>query len=186
MRKFRARQHTPPQRGTCVAQRFINGDYTAPMLRIGLISDTHGLLRPEAVQFLRGCDHIIHAGDLGREDVVTTLAQLAPFTAVRGNNDAGEWAASFPQTQTLKLGGVTIFVLHDLKDLKVRMPPADAQVVVCGHSHHPRVIQQPSGLLIVNPGSAGPRRFKLPVSAAELMVSGANAFSARIVNLLGE
>ncbi|MEO8654684.1 MAG: metallophosphoesterase family protein [Ramlibacter sp.] len=154
------------------------------MLRIGLISDTHGLLRPEAVQFLRGCDHIIHAGDLGREHVVDTLAQLAPFTAVRGNNDAGEWAASFPETQTLKLRGVTIFVLHDLKELKMRMPPADAQVVVCGHSHKPQVTQQPAGALIVNPGSAGPRRFKLPVTAAELLISNDMTFSARIVDLL--
>ncbi len=156
------------------------------MLRIGLISDTHGLLRPEAVQFLRGCDHIIHAGDLGREHVVDTLAQLAPFTAVRGNNDSAEWAASFPETQTVKLGGVTIFVLHDLKELKMRMPPADAQVVVCGHSHQPRVIRQSSGLLIVNPGSAGPRRFRLPVTAAELMIADPTSFSARIVDLLGE
>ncbi|HMA07267.1 MAG TPA: metallophosphoesterase family protein [Ramlibacter sp.] len=156
------------------------------MLRIGLISDTHGLMRPEAVQFLRGCDHIIHAGDLGREQVVDTLAQLAPLTAVRGNIDAGDWAASFPDTQTVNLGGVTIFVLHDLKELKMRMPPADAQVVVCGHSHQPRVIEQSSGLLIVNPGSAGPRRFRLPVTAAELMVTSPTSFSARIVDLLGE
>jgi hypothetical protein len=153
------------------------------MLRIGLISDTHGLLRPEAIQFLRGCDHIIHAGDLGREHVVDALAQLAPFTAVRGNNDVGEWAASFPETQTLKLGGVMIFVLHDLKELKMRMPPADVQVVICGHSHQPRVIQQRSGPLIVNPGSAGPRRFSLPVTAAELMISDADTLSARIVDL---
>lgn len=155
------------------------------MLRIGLISDTHGLLRPEAVQFLRGCDHIIHAGDIGREDVVRTLAQLAPLTAVRGNNDAGEWAASFAETQTLKLGGVTIFVLHDLKELATRRPPANVQVVICGHSHKPQVTQQPSGPLIVNPGSAGPRRFKLPVSAAELMIASPTSFSARIVDLLG-
>jgi uncharacterized protein len=154
------------------------------MLRIGLISDTHGLLRPEAVQFLRGCDHIIHAGDLGRQDVVIGLAQLAPFTAVRGNNDSAEWAASFPETQTLTLGGVTIFVLHDLKELKMRNPPAGAQLIVCGHSHKPHVTQQPAGALIVNPGSAGPRRFKLPVTAAEVMVSHANTFSARIVDLL--
>lgn len=167
-----------------MARLFADADYTAEMLRIGLISDTHGLLRPEAVQFLRGCDHIIHAGDIGREDVVRTLAQRAPFTAVRGNNDAGEWAASFPETLTLKLGGVTIFVLHDLKELSTRRPPANVQVVICGHSHKPQVTQQPAGPLIVNPGSAGPRRFKLPVTAAELMVSSPTSFSARIVDLL--
>ena len=154
------------------------------MLRIGLISDTHGLLRPEAVRFLRGCDHIVHGGDIGTADVLGELAALAPVTAVRGNNDAGEWAASMPETQWLELGGVSIFVLHDLKDLKIHSPAARAQVVICGHSHRAEVSQQPAGMLIVNPGSAGPRRFKLPVTAAELTIASENTFSARIVQLL--
>jgi uncharacterized protein len=154
------------------------------MLRIGLISDTHGLLRPEAARFLRGCDHIVHAGDIGNERVLSELAEVAPVTAVRGNNDTGEWAAPLPQTQSLTLGGVAIFVLHDLKDLKTHPHPADAQVVICGHSHKAEVLRRPSGMLVINPGSAGPRRFNLPVTAAELMISDENNFQSRIVHLL--
>jgi uncharacterized protein len=154
------------------------------MLRIGLISDTHGLLRPEAERFLRGCDRIVHAGDIGNERVLTELAEIAPVTAVRGNNDTGEWAALLPQTQTLALGGVAIFVLHDFKELQIHPHPADAQVVICGHSHKAQVRRQPSGMLVINPGSAGPRRFTLPVTAAELMISDEKTFQSRIVDLL--
>ena len=154
------------------------------MLRIGLISDTHGLLRPEAKRFLQGCDHIVHAGDIGNERVLSELAEIAPVTAVRGNNDTGEWAVPLPQTQSLVLGGVAIFVLHDFKDLKIHPHPPDAQVVICGHSHKPQVLRQPSGLLVINPGSAGPRRFNLPVTAAELIISHENTFQSRIVDLL--
>jgi putative phosphoesterase len=154
------------------------------MLRIGLISDTHGLLRPEAERFLHGCDHILHAGDIGNESVLGALAEIAPVTAVRGNNDAAEWAAPLPHAQRLQLGGVAIFVLHDLKDLETHPDAADAQVVICGHSHKAQVLRRPSGVLIINPGSAGPRRFKLPVTAAELMISDRNAFNARIVHLI--
>jgi putative phosphoesterase len=153
------------------------------MLRIGLISDTHGLLRPEARLFLRGCDHIIHAGDVGKAEILEQLAAIAPVSAVAGNNDTGPWAASIPQTQSLSLGGVSIFVLHDLKELKLRASH-DARVVICGHSHQPVVQRHPSGVLAVNPGSAGPRRFKLPVTAAELNIRSADDFSARIVSLL--
>lgn len=154
------------------------------MLRIGLISDTHGLLRPEAERWLRGCDHIIHAGDIGSDSVLAALAAIAPVTAVRGNNDTAEWAASVPETQSLALGGVSVFVLHDLKELELHPRPADAQIVVCGHSHKAQVLRQPSGLLVINPGSAGPRRFKLPVTVAELTISGEHAFEAKIVPLL--
>ena len=154
------------------------------MLRIGLISDTHGLLRPEAERFLRGCDHIVHAGDIGNERVLSELAEIAPVTAVRGNNDVGEWAAPLPQTQSLALGGVAIFVLHDVKDLRIHPHPADVKVVICGHSHKAQVLRQPSGMLVINPGSAGPRRFKLPVTAAELMIPDENIFESRIVDLL--
>ena len=154
------------------------------MLRIGLISDTHGLLRPEAERFLQGCDHIVHAGDIGNERVLSELSEIAPVTAVRGNNDTGEWAVPLPQTQSLALGGVAIFVLHDFKDLKIHPHPLDAQVVICGHSHKPQVLRQPSGVLVINPGSAGPRRFNLPVTAAELIISDENTFQSRIVDLL--
>lgn len=154
------------------------------MLRIGLISDTHGMLRPEAKRFLNGCDHIVHAGDVGIAEVLGELAAIAPVTAVRGNNDSGEWAAALPETQTLKLGNVTIFVLHDLNELEMHQRPVDVQVVICGHSHKPQVLRQPSGELVINPGSAGPRRFKLPVTAAELMISDENTCSAKVVHLL--
>ena len=103
---------------------------------------------------------------------------------MRGNNDTGEWAAPLPQTQSLALGGVVIFVLHDVKDLKIHPHPADAQVLICGHSHKAQVARQPSGMLVINPGSAGPRRFKLPVTAAELIISDENNFQSRIVDLL--
>jgi uncharacterized protein len=151
---------------------------------IGLISDTHGLLRPEAKRFLSGCDHIVHAGDIGSEHVLAALANIAPLTAVRGNNDTAAWAARLPETQSLMLGGVPIFVLHDLKELKTRFHPANVQVIVCGHSHKAQVLRQPSGVLVINPGSAGPRRFKLPVTAAELTISDDNSFQPRIVQLL--
>lgn len=154
------------------------------MPRIGLISDTHGLMRPQAEQFLRGCDHIVHAGDIGRAEILERLSQLAPLTAIRGNNDTGAWAATLPDAQALTMGGVAIFVLHDLKELALYPPPPGTQVIVCGHSHKPSVVRQSSGVLVVNPGSAGPRRFTLPVSAAELVLSQAGEISARVVTLL--
>jgi uncharacterized protein len=154
------------------------------MARIGLISDTHGLLRPEAEQFLRGCDHIVHAGDIGRPEILERLARLAPLTAIRGNNDAADWAATLPDAQAVTLAGVAVFVLHDLKELTRYPPPPGTQVIVCGHSHRPAVTQHAAGVLLVNPGSAGPRRFKLPVSAAELLVSSRGEFSARLASLL--
>ncbi|MGN6389693.1 MAG: metallophosphoesterase family protein [Burkholderiaceae bacterium] len=134
-------------------------------LRIGLIADTHGLLRPEAVEALRGVDAIVHAGDVGKPAVLAALAELAPVHAIRGNVDAGDWAAALPDTLTLALGGVTLYVLHDLKLLPPGLDGID--VVIAGHSHQPR-IERRDGRLIVNPGSAGPRRFKLPVSVGHL------------------
>jgi len=154
------------------------------MLRIGLISDTHGLLRREAQRFLRGCDHIIHAGDIGNAGVLDQLAEIASVTAVRGNNDNAAWAAALPPTRSLALGGVPIFVLHDLNDLENSACPSGVRIVVCGHSHKPQVVRKPSGVLVVNPGSAGPRRFKLPVTCAELMISGENDFLAQVAHLL--
>lgn len=153
------------------------------MLRIGLISDTHGLLRPEAALFLRGCDHIVHAGDVGDEAVLDALHVIAPVTAVRGNNDVDEWALPLPETQTLRIGGVALFVLHDLKELAGQRVPADVQVVVCGHSHKPQIFRDPAGLLVINPGSAGPRRFKLPIGVAELNVADDRSLHPRLVEL---
>jgi putative phosphoesterase len=154
-------------------------------MRIGLISDTHGLWRPQAGQFLQHCDHIVHAGDIGRAEILDRLRALAPLTVVRGNNDTADWAASLPHAQALALGDVSLFVLHDLKELSLHPAPAGTQVIVCGHSHRPAVLRRPDGVLVVNPGSAGPRRFSLPVSAAELLVASDGTFDARVVPLLG-
>jgi putative phosphoesterase len=153
------------------------------MRRIGLISDTHGLLRPEAVSFLRGCNHIIHAGDVGSAHVLEELAALAPLTAVRGNNDAGAWAEALHEFETLRIGGVAIDVIHDVGELRRRDSRTGARVVVSGHSHKPRV-EQRGEILFVNPGSAGPRRFKLPVSVAELVVDHDASVAARIHELV--
>lgn len=149
------------------------------MLRIGLISDTHGLLRPPVLDFLRGSDHIIHAGDICAPDILQALAQLAPLTAVRGNNDQGAWAGRLPAMLTVRFEDVRVHVLHDLSQLAVEPQREGIAAVVSGHSHKPRV-EQRAGALFVNPGSAGPRRFKLPIAAGELLVDGA-AVSARIV-----
>jgi putative phosphoesterase len=137
------------------------------MLRIGLVSDTHGLLRPEVLAYLRGSDHIIHAGDICGPDVLQALGALAPLTAVRGNNDRGPWAQALAEAETLRFAGVAIHVVHDLKELDLE---DEVHVVVSGHSHKPRV-EQRGGVLYVNPGSAGPRRFSLPISAGELRIA---------------
>jgi uncharacterized protein len=151
------------------------------MPRIGLISDTHGLLRPEAVSFLRGCDHIVHAGDIGDAEVLDQLSALAPLTAVRGNNDRGPWADRLAQTELVQVGGLLIYALHDIAELDIEATAAGVQVVVSGHSHKPLVLRR-DGVLYVNPGSAGPRRFKLPISIGELLVDGA-LVSARLAEL---
>lgn len=147
------------------------------MLRIGLISDTHNLLRPEAVAFLQGSDHIVHAGDICGPQVLEQLRAIAPLTAVRGNNDAGAWALSLQVTETVRFGAVAVHVIHDLKELG---SVAGVQVVVSGHSHKPRV-EQRDGVLFVNPGSAGPRRFSLPISAGELRIDAAGQVTAQLV-----
>lgn len=140
------------------------------MFRIGLISDTHGLLRPEALAFLRGCDHIVHAGDIGPRSILEALAAIAPLTAVRGNNDTAGWAATLPESVTVELAGLRLHVLHDLKQLALDPAAHGIGVVVAGHSHRPRV-EVRDDVVYVNPGSAGPRRFKLPVAAGELLVA---------------
>ena len=151
------------------------------MPRVGLISDTHGLWRPEAMELLRRSDFIIHAGDIGHSEVLMELRAIAPVTAVRGNNDKDAWAESIPETAVLRVGEISIYVLHDLAELNLDPAAAGFQVVVSGHSHRPS-LEQRAGVLYVNPGSAGPRRFKLPVSAAELEIAGASV-KARLHDL---
>lgn len=151
------------------------------MPRIGLLSDTHGLLRPEAIAFLRGSELIVHGGDIGHAGVLEELASLAPVTAVRGNNDHGPWAEAVQETEVLRVGEIFIYVLHNLAELDLDPVAAGFQVVVSGHSHKPSV-ETRAGVLYINPGSSGPRRFKLPVSVAELFVVG-NSVQARLVEL---
>ena len=150
-------------------------------MRLGLISDTHGLLRPQALDFLRGSDHIVHAGDITGPEILAPLAALAPLTVVRGNNDRGAWAAGLPETAVLRLGAVAIYVIHDLKELPLDPAAAGMHVVVSGHSHKP-LRSERDGVLYVNPGSAGRRRFSLPVSVGELLVEGGQV-TARLVTL---
>ncbi len=140
----------------------------AASVTVGLISDTHGLLRPEAVAWLRGSDFIIHAGDIGDPRILDALAALAPVTAVRGNIDTGAWAASLPETAVLTVGPVRIHVLHRIEDLA---SAAGFRAVISGHSHKPGHGEK-DGVLYVNPGSAGPRRFSLPISLGRLTVEG--------------
>ena len=141
------------------------------MPRIGLISDTHGLLRPKALAFLRGSDRIVHGGDIGQASVLEQLGSIAPVTAVRGNNDRDAWAEAIPETDVLEVGEVRIYVIHDIARLDLDPAAAGFQVVVSGHSHKPQVHTR-DGVLYVNPGSSGPRRFKLPIAAGELMIDG--------------
>jgi len=139
------------------------------IFRIGIISDTHALLRPEAERGLAGVDHIIHAGDIGRPEIVDALRRIAPVTAIRGTADSGEWARDYPDTNLVRLAGKSIYLLHDLKTLKAD-PGAGIDVIVSGHSHAPK-IDTVGGVLYLNPGSAGPRRFKLPITLATLDVT---------------
>jgi hypothetical protein len=151
------------------------------MARLGIISDTHGLLRPEAVAFLQGCDRIVHGGDIGNSEVLTRLSTIAPTNAVRGNNDTAAWAQGIPETDTFDFSGIQVYALHDLALLDIDPLKAGIQVVVSGHSHKP-LIENRDGILFINPGSAGPRRFKLPISIAEIVVDG-GGLSPRLVEL---
>jgi putative phosphoesterase len=149
--------------------------------RVGVISDTHGVLRPEAVRALRGVDLILHAGDIGRPEVLGGLRALARVVAVRGNNDGGPWARTLRERETVSVAGVPILVLHDVKTLQRAPAPRGVRVVVAGHSHRPS-IEERDGMLFLNPGSAGPRRFALPVSIATLLLRHGRA-RARLVTL---
>lgn len=151
-------------------------------MKIGLISDTHGLVRPEALLALAGVDRIIHAGDIGGAGVIETLSGIAPVDVVRGNNDKDAWGARLPASLALDCEGVSIHVLHDLKDMDGDPAAAGFRVVITGHSHKPMVAER-DGVLFVNPGSAGPRRFSLPVTVAYLTVEG-GAAHAQIKSLL--
>ena len=153
---------------------------TARRTVVGLIADTHGLLRPEALELLRGSDVIVHAGDVGRPEILTELARLAPLTAIRGNVDTASWAQSLPETAMLQLGdGALVHVVHNIDDLDLDPVAAGVVAVISGHSHKPASSQR-DGVLYVNPGSAGPRRFSLPISVGRLLVEG----DAAMVELL--
>ena len=151
------------------------------MFTIGIISDTHGLLRPEAEDRLAGVDHIIHAGDVGRPEIIASLRKIAPVTAIRGNVDGGEWARAYADTEVVRLAGKTIYVLHDLKTLRADAL-AGVDVVISGHSHAPK-IDTVDGVLYLNPGSAGPRRFKLPITLATLAVISEGRMHCKILDL---
>ena len=143
-------------------------------MKIGLISDTHGLLRPEALAALAGCDHILHAGDIGKPEILDALRQLAPLTVVRGNNDEGlDWAEALSETLQLELAGVGIHLTHQVSQVPTDLPPS-IDVVVTGHSHKP-LIERRDGRLWLNPGSAGPRRFKLPIGVGLLHIEDGEA-----------
>jgi putative phosphoesterase len=160
---------------------FMNTRNTSNGLRVGLVSDTHGLLRPEARAFLLGCDYIIHGGDVGDPKILDELATIAPLIAVRGNNDAAPWAARLRRTELIRVGNVFVYVIHNLAELDIDPRAAGVRVVVSGHSHKPSV-EERDGIMYVNPGSCGRKRFKLPVSVGEIVVSG-GAVAARIVDL---
>ena len=153
------------------------------MSPLGLISDTHGLLRPAAARVLRGVDRILHAGDVGREQVLHELNRIAPVTAVRGNMDAGAWARALPLTAEVEIEGVWIHMLHILDDLALDPVAAGFAAVIYGHSHTPSV-ERRNGVWFINPGSAGPRRFSLPVTVARLRIADGDV-EAEIVDLQG-
>ncbi len=153
---------------------------------IGVVSDTHGLLRPELLQALAGVSHILHAGDVGNPEILTQLARIAPVTAIRGNIDSdirawGSWS-SLPATEIVELAGCLIYIIHALQDLDLNPQAAGIGIVISGHSHHPS-IERRHGVLYLNPGSAGPRRFHLPITCALLRLGSAQP-EAEILNLL--
>ena len=149
-------------------------------LRVGLISDTHGLVRPEALAVLKGCAHIVHGGDVGDVAVLRALEAIAPVTAVRGNNDHGPWASALRDTELFEAGGIYFYAVHDIAELDIDPASAGVQVVVSGHSHRPRV-EARDGVWFANPGSAGPRRFSLPVSVGEVVIEGGRVTARSIL-----
>ena len=154
---------------------------TINTIRVGLISDTHGLVREEVIAALTGCQRILHAGDIDDPEVLIKLRRLAPVTVVRGNNDRGAWAEAIPVYDVVEFGAVSVYIRHDQAELDVDPRAAGFRVMMFGHSHKP-LVENRDGVLFVNPGSAGPRRFRLPVAVGELLVSG-NRVDARIIEL---
>jgi uncharacterized protein len=148
---------------------------------IGVISDTHGLLRPEAVVALRGSGHIIHAGDVGKPEILDMLREIAPVSAVRGNIDTDAWARKLPETEAVEFGGKAVYILHDLAKLDLKPHAAGFNAVIFGHSHVPKQ-EMRDGVLYFNPGSAGPRRFKLPITVGRLVLNG-DGIRAEIVEI---
>jgi uncharacterized protein len=151
-------------------------------MRIGVISDTHGLLRPEAIDALAGVEHILHAGDVGGIEILERLRKMAPVTAIRGNVDGFGPCAALPETEVVELGGVFVYMLHDLHALDLDPVAAGMAAVISGHSHQPK-IEERKGVLYFNPGSAGPKRFSLPVSLGFLEI-GDGKVTAELKNLL--
>jgi putative phosphoesterase len=154
---------------------------SALVTRLGVIADTHGLLRPEAVEALRNADHIVHAGDIGKAGIIAELSAIAPVTAIRGNVDRAADVARLPATRTVRLPGVAVHVVHDIADLEIDPAAAGVALVVFGHSHKPSTVWK-GGVLYLNPGSAGPRRFRLPVTLATVEV-GAGTLTPRLHTL---
>jgi putative phosphoesterase len=150
--------------------------------RIGLISDTHGLVRPEALKVLEGVELIVHAGDIGKAEVLDRLQAIAPLAAIKGNNDTASWARHIPEVLDLRLNDTGVRVIHNVHDLENKLPAAGVQVVISGHSHKPSV-ETRNNVLFVNPGSAGPRRFKLPVTVGLLLLQDVDPY-AEIIHLL--
>jgi len=153
----------------------------AKQMRIGVISDTHGLLRPEAVAALRNSDRILHAGDVGNPEILDRLRELAPVTAIRGNVDREPWANTLPVTEAIEVEGVSIYMIHDVAQLDLRPEAAGFRVVIYGHSHQPK-IEEKNGVLYFNPGSAGPQRFHLPVSVGMLEIK-TGKIREQVINL---
>ena len=163
------------------AQRYSVDLHNFAMITVGVISDTHGLVRPWISEVFRGVQHILHAGDIGKAEVLDDLRRIAPVSPVRGNNDIGSWAVHIPVTEVVEIGGVTIYLLHDANELDLNPAAAGFHVVVSGHSHRPK-IENHKGVLYLNPGSAGPKRFTLPITVARMQIEGTDV-RAEIVNL---
>ena len=152
------------------------------MKRIGVISDTHGLMRPEVSEVFDGVELILHAGDIGEAEVIRQLKSIAPVVAIRGNNDTGSWARAIPESKVTRIGRVSIYMLHNLKEIDLDPSAKGFQVVISGHSHRPS-IETRGGVLFLNPGSAGPRRFTLPITVGRLTVQR-SAVNGEIISLV--
>ena len=152
-----------------------------PLHVIGLISDTHGLVRPEAIEALQGVDLVIHAGDIGKPEVLDALKAIGPLVAIKGNNDIGAWAKPLPDTRLVQTADTRLFVIHNVKELDCDPATKGYDVIISGHSHKPSIVTR-DGVLFVNPGSAGPRRFKLPVAVGKLFIQN-QKINAELIEL---